>query len=597
MFLPKIPLMWLIAALLVTGLPTTSAQSQAGDASTDQIEPLGPYGLDRDAYIVRYKEVFAPVVGQQGMVSTQNDIATGVGVDILEQGGNAVDAAVAVGFALAVTLPRAGNIGGGGFMLVHMNGNTESIDYRETAPSTVTADKFLNEAGEKDPASRFKWPAVGIPGTVAGMHAAWSKYGQLKWATLLQPAIDLASKGFKVNYDLAEILAIKKPWLSQDPGSLAAFYPSPETTYTAGQTMRRPHLAATLRAIQADGPTPFYRGKIAEKMVAASQQAGGHFTLQDLASYQAIFRPVLKGQYRGFEIAAMPPPSSGGVAIIEAFNILENFPLSEWGYSADYVHVLVEALKMAFADRGTHLADPAFAHVPVADLIDKAYAKQLASKIKLNAVLKLDDGEVKAQEPPSTTHYSIVDKDGNAVSNTYTLSSSFGAGIVVPETGILMNNQIHTFSVRAGIPGATGFIASHANRVQGGKRPVSSQSPTIVLKNGKPFLVVGSPGGSRIITAVVQVISNVIDHHMNVASATNQHRVHHQWVPDVLEVEPGFNVDTVRLLEQKGHTVKTTFTMGSTQSILISPHYLYGASDPRRPNALTLPAQSPQRVE
>ena len=569
-------------------LSSHSAATQEPNAVAGQ--PLGPYGLDRDAYIVRYKEVFAPVVGTRGMVSTQNDIATGVGVAVLKQGGNAVDAAVAVGFALAVTLPRAGNLGGGGFMLVHANGKTESVDYRETAPATVTAQDFLDENGEKDLAARFRWPAVGVPGTVAGFRAAWAKHGSLDWETLVQPAIDLAELGFPVSYDLAEILATKRPWLEQDPGALQAFYPSPDATYAPGDIMKRPDLAETLKLIQADGAAPFYSGSIAKRMVAASQQSGGHFTLDDLANYKAVFRPVLRGQYRGYEIAAMPPPSSGGVAIIQSLNILEQFPVADWGYSADYVHVLVEALRLAFADRGTHLADPDFADVPVDRLIDKRYALTLAERIQMNKPLELDDGEVQLPESPSTTHYSIVDSDGNAVSNTYTLSSSFGAGIVVPQTGILMNNQIHTFSVRAGIPGATGFVASHANRVEGGKRPVSSQSPTIVLKDGKPFLVVGSPGGSRIITAVVQVISNVIDHGMNIAAATNQHRFHHQWVPNILEVEPGFNIDTARLLRAKGHEVQTTFTMGSTQSILVAPSYLYGASDPRRPNAKSMAA-------
>ncbi|MDE0272604.1 MAG: gamma-glutamyltransferase [Gammaproteobacteria bacterium] len=583
MFFKQIPF-----ACILLSLSLHSAAAQERNAVSG--EPLGPYGLDRDAYIVRYKEVFAPVVGREGMVSTQSDIATGVGVQILNQGGNAIDAAVAVGFVLAVTLPRAGNLGGGGFMLVHANGETESIDYRETAPATVTAQDFLDENSEKDLASRFRWPAVGVPGTVAGFRAAWEKYGSLDWEPLLQPAIDLAESGFPVSYDLAEILATKKSWLKQDPGALNAFYPGPDRTYAPGDIMKRPDLAETLKLIQADGTAPFYTGSIARKIVKASQQNGGHFTLDDLANYKAVFRPVLKGRYRSYEIAAMPPPSSGGVAIIETLNILEQFPVSDWGYSADYVHVLVEALRLAFADRGTHLADPDFADVPVDRLIDKDYALTLAEKIQMTKSLELDDGEVRVPEPPSTTHYSIVDSGGNAVSNTYTLSSSFGAGIVVPETGILMNNQIHTFSVRAGIPGATGFMASHANRVEGGKRPVSSQSPTIVLKEGKPFLVVGSPGGSRIITAVVQVISNVIDHGMNIAAATNQRRIHHQWVPNVLEVEPGFNIDTARLLEAKGHDVKTTFTMGSTQSILVSRHYLYGASDPRRPNAKTMAA-------
>ncbi|MEM7018689.1 MAG: gamma-glutamyltransferase [Pseudomonadota bacterium] len=575
-----------LQSLMITWLTFgLSAMAQASN------EVVGPYGLDRDAYIIRYQDVFAPVIGHQAMVSTQNEHATRIGLEVLRAGGNAVDASVAVGFALAVVLPRAGNLGGGGFMLLHSAAETSTVglDYRETAPAGVTAQDFLTSDGEKDRAARFEWPAVGVPGTVAGLHAAWQKYGSLPWQTLLNPAIELAEQGFPVSYDLAEILVIKREWLSKNAASKRAFYKPDGETYQPGDIMKRPDLAKTMKIIAEQGPEAFYKGALAKQIVADMKRHGGHITLKDLSFYQAIFRDVIQGSYRGYTIAAMPPPSSGGIAIVQMLNILENFPLSSWGYSAQYVHVLAESMKLAFADRAEHLADPAFSKVPVEALINKPYAKSLAEKIKLNTVLKLAPvAQPPAKESPSTTHYSIVDSQGNAVSNTYTLSSSFGSGLTVAGTGILLNNQIHTFSVRAGIPGATGFIASHANRVEPGKRPVSSQSPTIVLKDGKPFLIVGSPGGSRIINAVVQVISNVIDHEMNIAEATNQRRIHHQWVPDKLEAEPGFNLDTIRLLESWGHQVETTFTMGSTQSILITPHYLYGASDPRRPNALTL---------
>lgn len=561
------------------------------NAQTADDAPLGPYDIPRDAYIVRYADVFAPVVSEGGMVATQNDIATRIGVDILNRGGNAVDASVAVGFALTVTLPRAGNIGGGGFMVTYNaeTGESLTIDYRETAPTGVRAADFLTEDGEKDRDSRFSWPAVGVPGTVAGLYKAWELDGSIPWAELVAPSIELAAEGFPVSYDLAEILATKQPWLTENAATASEFYKADGTAYVAGEIMRRPALADTLRAIADRGPDAFYRGPIAERIVADMARFGGHIDANDLADYEAIVREPVRGTYRGYEIVSMPPPSSGGIAIIETLNILEGYPLSAWGYSANSVHVLAEAMKLTFADRGNYLADPAYFDVPVAELTDKDYARERAAQIRMDRAIPVDQisGGLNADEGRSTTHYSIVDADGNAVSNTYTLSSSFGSGLTVEGTGILLNNQIHTFSVRAGIPGAEGFIASHANRVEDGKRPVSSQSPTIVLKDGEPFLVVGSPGGSRIITAVVQTIVNVIDFDMNIAEATNQRRIHHQWIPDVLEVEPGFNADTRRLLEALGHNVEETFTMGSTQSVHVTEHYVFGASDPRRPNALS----------
>ena len=559
----------------------------------------GPYDIPRDAYIVRYNDVFPPVVAEHGMVSTQSDISTRIGVEILNRGGNAVDAAVAVGFALTVTLPRAGNIGGGGFMVVHDAEANESytVDYRETAPTGVTAGDFLDDNGEKVDSSRFDWPAVGVPGTVAGLYKAWEKGGSMSWEELVAPAIKLAADGFPVNYDLGEILSAKRYWLTENEATAKEFYRTDGTPYAVGEIMRRPALARTLRLIAEQGPDVFYRGEIADRIAEDMERFGGHIDHRDLAEYEAIVRPPVTGKYRGYEIVSMPPPSSGGIAIIEALNILESFPIQEWGYSAKSLHVLTEALKLTFADRGNYLADPAYFDVPVDELTDKGYAKARAALIDLERATpstEISGGLAGFEEGDSTTHYSIVDAKGTAVSNTYTLSSSFGSGLTVADTGILLNNQIHTFSVRAGIEGATGFVASRANRVEDGKRPVSSQSPTIVLKDGEVFLVVGSPGGSRIITAVVQVIVNMIDFRMNVAEATNQRRIHHQWIPDKLEVEPGFNQDTRAILESLGHNVEETATMGSTQSIQVGENYLFGASDPRRPYALTLGAEAPQ---
>ena len=581
------------AAMLLSCLAFVSCASAQDHSVSDT---AGPYGLDKDAYILRYKSIHAPVIAQGGMVSTQNDIATQIGIDVLEKGGNATDASVAVGFALTVTLPRAGNIGGGGFMLMHDadKNQTYGIDYRETAPTGVTAADFLDADGEKDLESRFDWPAVGVPGSVAGLHKAWEMNGTLPWADLIEPSIRLAEDGFPVSYDLAEVLTIKRDWLSLNEASLVEYYKSDGTPYAPGELMKRPALARTFRLIAEQGPEVFYTGEIADRIVADMSKYGGHIDHEDLADYEVIVREPLRGTYRGYDIVAMPPPSSGGVAIIQMLNILEHFPISEWQYSSKSLHVFAEAMKLVFADRGKHLADPAYFNSPVKALTDKEYGKALAGEIDLSTVLTVDQGRLEAylaaegEESPSTTHYSIIDADGNAVSNTYTLSSSFGSGLTVDGTGILLNNQIHTFSVRAGIEGATGFIASEANKVEAGKRPISSQSPTMVFKDGEPFLILGSPGGSRIINAVAQLIVNVIDHDMNIADATHQPRIHHQWVPDRLEVEPGFNPDTQEALRALGHNVEVTFTMGSTQSIHVDGNYIFGSSDPRRPNALTL---------
>ncbi|MDO6692232.1 gamma-glutamyltransferase [Aliiglaciecola sp. 3_MG-2023] len=556
-------------------------------------EPIEqPYNIS-ELGIARYQDVFHPVVGQQGMVSTQNRIATQVGLDILKRGGNAIDASVAVAFALSVTLPRAGNLGGGGFMLFHSAdaGENYAIDYRETAPTGVTAKHFLTKEGKKDKSSATSWHAAGVPGTVAGMYKSWQVFGSglLTWQQLLQPAIELAQQGFIVNYDLAQILDMKKDWLTENSNTAASFYKADGSGYRKGDILKQPDLAWSLRQIATQGADAFYHGEIAKKIVKDMQKHGGHIEKQDLANYQVKIKQPLKGSYHGYHFIGMPPPSSGGATIIEMLNILERFPIKQWGRGSQSLHVMTEAMKLSFADRGTYIADPDFYNVPVNWLIDKERTKGLAAKISMDSsinALQLK-GERLVDEGPSTTHFSIVDKHGNAVSNTYTLGYSFGIGKVIEGTGILLNNQIHTFSVRAGIEDVKGFIASKANKLEAGKRPVSSQSPVIVLKDNKPFLVLGSPGGSRIINVVSQMISNVIDHDMNIAEATNQRRIHHQWIPDLLEVEPGFNKDTIKLLQAKGQNVKETYTMGSTQSILIKDGLLFGSSDPRRPNAST----------
>jgi gamma-glutamyltranspeptidase/glutathione hydrolase len=562
--------------------------------SEELTKPIkGPYNMGSDG-IVRYEDVFHPVVGKKGMVSSQNTLASQVGVDILKAGGNAIDSAVAMGFALAVTLPRAGNLGGGGFMVLHLakTGKTITLDYREVAPSGVTAQHFLTPEGERSKKTKNSWHAMGVPGTVAGLHKAWKDHGsgKLTWKQVLKPAIDLADKGFAVNYDLAQLISKKRQWLKENKATATAYFKKDGSLFQAGDVMKRPDLAWSLKQISIHGKEAFYKGKIAKKIVEEMNRYKGHIGYDDLANYQVKERDAIIGNYRGYQVASMPPPSSGGVAIVEALNILENFPLSDWGPSAQTLHVMAEAMKLTFADRGLHMADPDFYDVPVPWLIDKERAKKLASKIDLHKAkpsIEIQGGAL-PNEGPSTTHYSVIDAEGNAVSNTYTLSASFGTGKVIAGTGILMNNQLYTFSVRAGIPGATGFIASNANKLETFKRPVSSQSPTIVLKDGKPFLLVGSPGGSRIINVVIQMIVNTIDHKMNVAEATNQRRIHHQWLPDKLEVEPGFNKDTMQLLIDRGQNVVETRTMGSSQSIMVGNGYFLGASDPRRPNAKTI---------
>lgn len=545
--------------------------------------------------ILSGEDRFHPVIADNGMVSSQEALATGVGVSILERGGNAVDAAVAVGFALAVTLPRAGNIGGGGFMLVHRAAEDETlaIDYRERAPAAAFRDMFLGADGNPDnEKSRYSGLAVGVPGTVAGLAMAHAQYGSgtLTFADLVAPAIALAEDGFPVSVDLAFSLATYEKRLKADPDAARIFFKPDGALYTPGEILKQPDLARSLRAIADNGPAGFYTGPIAEAIAARVTEIGGAMTPADLADYEPVVRKPVTGTYRGFEIHSMPPPSSGGVHIVQILNILEGFPIGYLGHNtADTIHLMAEAMKRAYADRSQYLGDPDFVSVPVSGLTSKEYAEALRAEISPNrasASAEIRPGDPAPYESNETTHFSVVDKDGNAVSNTYTLNFSYGVRRIATGTGILLNNELDDFSAKPGTANAYGLIGGDANAVAPGKRPLSSMSPTLVFKDGAFVLATGSPGGSRIITTVLQILMNVIDHGMNIAEATHAVRIHHQWLPDEIRVEADLGNDTVRLLEQRGHVVSRNRVMGSTQSILAAGDRLHGAADPRRPGAL-----------
>src|SRR5437879_3457417 len=474
-----------------------------------------------------------PVVARNGMVVAQEKLATHVGIEILKQGGNAVDAAVAVGFALAVTHPQAGNIGGGGFMLVHIAARNETvaIDYRETAPAAMTRDVFLDDKGEADPKkSRDSALGVGIPGTVAGLALAHEKYGSGKFtlAQLIAPAIKFAREGFAVEDDLADSLPRAQPRLARWPASAKIFLKPDGAALGRGDRLVQGDLAASLEAIAAKGPREFYDGPLSEALVASLRQNGGIMTRDDLMNYHAIERPVVRGNYRGYDIASMPPPSSGGVHLIQILNILEGFALRDLGAgSAATLHLMIEAMKPAYADRAVYLGDPAFVDVPVAGLTSRRYAAELRQAIDPERARPAQT--IRAGTPPregdNTTHFSVLDRDGNAVSNTYTLNFSYGVGLVVDGTGILLNNELDDFAAKPGAPNAYGLVGGDANAPGPGKRPLSSMTPTIVLKDGKPFLVTGSPGGSRIITTVLQGIAHVIDRKLSIADPIPEPRL------------------------------------------------------------------------
>ena len=530
-----------------------------------------------------------PIAAKNGMVVAQERIAAGIGRDILARGGNAVDAAVATGFAMAVTYPRAGNIGGGGFMVIHLANSNEAvtIDYRESAPAAATPDMFLGSDGKPDTKkSRDQALGIGVPGTVAGLALALEKYGsgQFKLADLLAPAITLARDGFVIADDTADTLPDWHRRLAKWPSSRKIFSRADGTSLQAGDRLVQTDLAATLEAIAAQGVSGFYDGAVAEKLAAEIQAAGGIITRGDLKAYQPVVRAPVRGTYRGFDIVSMPLPSSGGTVLVETLNILEGYRLRDMGAgSVDALHVSIEAMKRAYADRARYLGDPAFVSAPMAQLIAKDYAAKQRATIDIAKATPWADAMPAAvpREGSNTTHFSVVDKSGNAVSNTYTLNFSYGLGLVADGTGVLLNNELDDFTAAPGATNAYGLVGFEANLPGPGKRPLSSMSPTIVLKDGKSVLVTGSPGGSRIISAVLQVIVNVIDFDMNVAAAVSAPRLHHQWRPDEVRVERGFSEATLAALRERGHRVIEPLGQTSVNSIAITPDGLLGAADPR----------------
>jgi len=542
--------------------------------------------------IIDYSSVTHPEIGSGGMVVSQRKIASEVGAEILREGGNAVDAAVATALALAVVLPRAGNLGGGGFMLVYSEElkKTIAIDYREMAPIRASRDMFLDKKGNYDrKKAQFSLLSAGVPGTVAGLYYALNKYGTLSWSEVLDPAIKLAEDGFVVPHDLSSVLANYKKRLTANEATAKAYYKKNKETYSPGEVIKLPDLAWSLKELKKVGPDAFYKGKIAGKIVAEMELNGGLITAKDLANYKIKEREPLRGTFKGYEVVSMPPSSSGGVHLIQMLNMLEPFSLKEMGFgSAQSIHLMSEVMKRAYADRSKYLGDTDFVSVPLKGLTDKEYAKALLKEISLTKVTpskSISSGNPLPYESPDTTHFSVMDSEGNVVSNTYTLNFSYGSGIVIPGTGILMNNEMDDFSSKKGVPNAYGLVGYEANEIEGQKRPLSSMTPTIVFKNKKPYLVLGSPGGSRIITTVLQVALNVLEHDMSVKQAVVSPRVHHQWLPDVLLMEEGFSPDTVTLLEEMGHTIRSSRTMGSVQAIIYKDKYFYGAADPRRPSS------------
>jgi gamma-glutamyltranspeptidase / glutathione hydrolase len=535
------------------------------------------------------------VSAENGMVVAQEATAARIGVDILQKGGNAVDAAVAVGFAMAVTFPRAGNIGGGGFMVIHRSGGENTtIDYREMAPQAINKNSFLDAQSNADPEkSRNSAFAIGVPGTVAGLALAEEKYGSGRFtlAELMAPAIAIARDGIVIADDLAD--ALPRDWsrLSRWPSSTKIFSKAEGTPLAEGDKLVQGELAETLSAVARDGSRGFYQGPIADRIAAAVQGAGGVMTADDLKNYRAIEREPIRGSYRGYDIVSMPPPSSGGIALVQMLNILEGYDLAHEP-EAQALFLVVEVMKRAYADRAWFLGDPDVVHVPVAQLTSKSYAA--AWRATIDRARATPASEIHAgagvinTEGRNTTHFSVVDRFGNAVANTYTLNFSFGVGLVAAGTGVLLNNELDDFAAKADSPNAYGLLGYDANAPGPGKRPLSSMTPTVVLKDGKPHVVTGSPGGSLIINTVLQVVLNVIDHGMDIAAAVAAARVHNQWMPDRVFAEPWLASDLVAALKARGDEVTMARLPTSANSILVTPSGFVGAADPRTRGALAV---------
>ena len=536
-----------------------------------------------------------PVRGEAGMVATRSPLASEVGANALAQGGNAIDAAVAAGFALAVTHPAAGNLGGGGFMVVRLaSGEVVANDHRERAPAAASRDMYLDDAGEVVAGlSTASHLAVGVPGTVAGLLDAHERYGELDRAAVLDPAIALAEAGFAISRDLASSLAQVLPRMAKYPASMTVFAGADGAAFEVGHVLRQPDLAATLKRIRERGKDGFYQGRTADLLAQEMERGGGLVTREDLAAYRSVWREPIRGEYRGHEIVSMPPPSSGGILLVQMLNMLEGFDLKALGHgAAATVHRMVEVERRAYADRALHLGDADFYPVPVATLIDKGYAAgRLKSFHPNRASLSADiaAGEV-AEESAETTHVSVLDAAGNAVAYTTTLNMGYGAKMVVEGAGFLLNNEMDDFSARPGVANVYGLLGGEANAIEPGKRMLSSMSPTILLRDGEPVLVTGSPGGSTIITTVLQIIVNVLDHDMSLSEAVAAPRFHHQWQPDRIVVERfGLSPDTVAALEAMGHgnlmVLPPGRHIGDANSVMRVDGELLGMADPRNAGA------------
>lgn len=545
----------------------------------------------------------APVAAENGMVVAAQHLATKVGVDVLKRGGNAVDAAVAVGYALAVVYPAAGNLGGGGFMTLQLaDGRKTFLDFREKAPLAATPNMYLDkDSNVIKGLSTHGHLAVGVPGSVSGLEWAREKYGTLKRQELLAPSIALAEQGFVLDQGDIDMLHTATADFRKDPASGAIFLKAGEP-YQVGDKLVQKDLARTLKAISDQGPEGFYKGPVAQALTQASQAGGGLITQADLDQYKTREMPPVECDYRGYHVVSAPPPSSGGVIICEILNILEGYPLKDLGFrSAQSVHYQIEAMRHAYVDRNSYLGDPDFVKNPIARLTDKAYAAQIRAVIDPNkaGVSKDIKPGVAPHEGSNTTHYSIADRWGNAVSVTYTLNDWFGAKVTVPGTGVLLNNEMDDFTVKIGVPNIYGLVQGEANAIAPGKRPLSSMSPTIVTKDKQPVMVVGTPGGSRIITAVLHTLLNVIDYGMNVQEAVDAPRFHQQWLPDVTNIENfAISPDTRKLLEAAGHKLGAPQPANHLAAVLIGAPSLggkpvgknrfYGANDPRRNSGLAM---------
>ncbi|HVK40912.1 MAG TPA: gamma-glutamyltransferase [Phenylobacterium sp.] len=559
---------FLLAVLVLAGpLQPGVARAQAAVAA-------------RADYILDYDSIHHPVTGRKGMVVSQSQIASQVGADILRQGGNAVDAAVATGLALAVTLPRAGNLGGNGFMLVYLadQKKTLAVDYYGQAPAATDASLLAGPGGKLDTAKRYSHKAVATPGTVKGLYEVHRQYGRLPWRRLVEPAVKLAAEGLIMTEDMTHGLEVYRDGLLADRPSASALYKRDGSAYQPGERLRQPDLAWSLRQIRDGGADAFYRGELGRRVVAGVQAGGGVLTQKDLANYQIRVQEPLWCTYRGTPVAYMPPPAAG-VLLCELMNIVERFPMADYGQnSVQALHVTAEAMKLVFADRSRFMGGFPQYQPPVAGLSSKAYAAERAKLIDPTRAMAagVSPGDPLLYESRDTTHYSVADSEGNVVSNTFTLGSSFGAHVMAPGTGFFLNDAMANFAWGGAEP---------ANAPEPGKRVISTITPIIAFKDDRPWLASGTPGGTRIISAMAQLLSNLVDHKLNIAEASQRPRIFQAASDTPVEFEPGFPVDMLKLMEARGHKAKSSLTMGSTQSILIERGKFQGAADSRRPDA------------